>query len=596
MRRQCLFLVISLGIFLALLAMTACAASNPVAEGRASSLPMPLHLSGTDPPPVPFAPSSFLINSTATPPPTPAVDPLYLTFWSYPQNPQIETMGVSIRETLRLNETSLPGLEGEIKGFMAAAEYGGLIFARDMATLTPTVQYLYPQEYLRLPLEEFLRRQYTTDSQDASGNRPGAGAVSGILAPDGHIDKATAVSDEETSIIHAAYLYYWITQDSDWLHKNLAGEQVIERLNSAMTWLFARRYDERYGLIKRGHTTDWGDIKLEAAANPTDLDEGADHWTASLYDQAVTYRALLELAEMNDAAGEWQRGGEWRQRAFALRQQANQYLWQPERGFYRLHLHLTPLVHPFAEEEMVSIANAVAAKAGLADEQQARSIFTVLEEVRQAAGASKAGVSLYPPYPEGTYTHPQMDVGEYQNGGLWDWWAGQQILAEFEVGFSELALTHLTQVAADWVRHPDKVYEWQIVESGQGWGAHHYAGAAGTMGQAIIEGMYGVSLGRGGVILQPRLGENDGAIQVYQPATGLYIIYSYSYDGSEAVFDYRTNYEGVLVIKLLLPQKKAVKGATMDGRSLQCSIEIINEDSSCVLDAPGGHHRLVLAF
>ncbi len=70
-----------------------------------------------------------------------------------------------------------------------------MIFARDTSTLLQTATYFYPAEWLKNPIEEFLRRQYTDQTtSDEDGVAAGTGAISAVIAPDGHIDKATAVS------------------------------------------------------------------------------------------------------------------------------------------------------------------------------------------------------------------------------------------------------------------------------------------------------------------------------------------------------------------------------------------------------------------
>lgn len=78
----------------------------------------------------------------------------------------------------------------------------------------------------------------------------GDGAISGVTAADGHVDKPTAVSDEEAPLIHAVYPYYRIVGGTDWLHKELWGETVIARLSRAPDWLYARRFDDDHQLVK----------------------------------------------------------------------------------------------------------------------------------------------------------------------------------------------------------------------------------------------------------------------------------------------------------------------------------------------------------
>ncbi len=540
------------------------------------------------------------VTSSTNPPPFQPEELEYAqkTTWRFPDDPQIEAMRGNIVHTFQLCELEFVGRDGqEVWGFMPGAEYP-MIFVRDAATMMPTLLYFYPDERLRTPIEEFLRRQYGPETtSDEDGYAAGEGAVSAVVAPDHHVDKATAVSDEETSLIHAAYVYWRAVGGEEWLRQEINGQPVIDRLNAALEWLYAHRYDENYGLIRRAHTTDWGDVKMEQTdGNPTDFDPATDHWTCSIYDQALTYRALLELAEMNQALDYVERAESLRARAADLRQWVNAHLWQPQRGFYRIHLHLTPLRHPFDEDAIISIGNAVAVRCGLADGLQIRSIFGHLEAARRKAGAKKPGLALYPPYPEGTFAQVQMGEGRYQNGGLWDWWGGAQIAAEFENGQAGQALFHLQQVAEDWAAHPTEIYEWQEPTSGFGHGPANYAGAAGRIGEAIIRGFYGLDLERRGVVLGPRLGKHPGYVRVYQPATDRYAAYNYAYLGERVVLDYGTNHPGPLTVKALLPAGSEVERAEIDGQETSYTIERVGEEAYCVLSAPVGIHRAVITF
>jgi hypothetical protein len=517
------------------------------------------------------------------------------TLWYISDYPAIEAMRENIVYTFRHCETEFEGIPGPLYGVLPAQEYG-MIFVRDTSTMMPGLQYFYADVHLRTPIEEFLLRQYGPDTRSIDGDIPGDGAISAVIAPYGHIDKATVVSDEETHLIHAAYLYYRITGGPDWLRKELAGEPIMVRLNRALDWLYTHRFDSVHQLIKRGHTTDWGDIKFEPAINPTDLNPLTDHWACSIYDQALAYRALLELAEMNHVLGDELRARQLQERAEQLRLSTNESFWNPQGGFYLVHLHLTPLKHSFPEEEMISIANALVVYVGLSDSTRNSDIFISLEKARLASAASKPGVSLYPSYPAGFFSHVQMSPGEYQNGGLWDWWGGVQITAEFENGHSSLALAHLRMVAQDWAQHPQQIFEWQIPHTGEGWGAENYASAAATMGEAIVRGLFGVTIEKDVLRLQPRLREHEGRIRVLQPASGFYISYDYRYGPDFLILDYGSNHPGPLEIKLLLPLGKDIERVSIDGCSISHRMETLAEDSYCTLQAPSGVHRTFIAF
>lgn len=517
------------------------------------------------------------------------------TTWHVPDYPLFDAMRGNILHAFQLCETQFEGTEGTVSGLVPAREYG-MIFVRDLSTMMQGASYFYGEEYLRTPVEEFLRRQYTTTTESEDGHVPGAGAISAVIAPDGHFDKATAVSDEEVHLINAAYQYYKMAGGTDWLQKRLDGETILSRLNRALDWLYSHRYDGTHQLIKRGHTTDWGDVKFEPSADPTDLEPSTDHWTCSLYDQALTFRALLELAEMNEALGARARAKDLLQRAEKLRRAANATLWNSQSGFYLLHVHVTPLAHPFPEDQMVSISNAVAVYVGLSDPHQTASALASLERARLAAGAGKPGLSIYLPYPPGFFAHPQMHSGEYQNGGLWDWWGGIQITAEFENGHSTLARTHLRLVAQDWALHPQEVYEWQNPLTGEGWGSSNYCSGAATLGEAIIRGLIGITIDKDGVVLEPRLGKHDGRVRVLQPATGLYASYDYRYEQRFVVLDYGSNHPGPLQFAVLTPRGKTIEKVSIDGQRVSHRMETLLNDGYCAFQGPSGVHRAVISF
>jgi hypothetical protein len=523
------------------------------------------------------------------------------TTWVLPSLPHLSAASGYIPHNFSHGEAVFQ-LEGEvIHGFRPGKEYKEM-YVRDIAWGMETAQYYYPDEYVREPIEAFLRRQYTAETRSLDGDfgvQAGAGAIGGIITARGENNKQTITSDEESSLIHAAYLYYTATRNLDWLRSSIDGLAVIERLNLAADWLYTQRLDPESKLIWRGHTTDWGDVKFEKSTNYTDYDPAQDHTTVSIYDQAMAYLAWSELAEMNSLLGDTSRAEEWRARAGALKDETNARLWQADRGFYRIHLHITPLDHDFDESAMVSISNALAITTGLADREQRQAILSNLERARLAAKADKPGLSLYPYYPNQWpdlfFDYLGMGYGNYQNGGVWDWWGGVQIKTEFVNGFAEQGTAHLLQVANDWAKHPGNIIEWQsTTDPAHHEGSHYYSAAAGTMGSAIIEGFFGIELSRAGLTIQPRLGLNDGFVRVYQPATDLYAAYRYDWDQEVTKMEYGTNAAEPVAIKILELRSQPVLSVTFDGQPAEFTTEELGDDRYVVLWGPSGQHSIEL--
>src|SRR5207302_664903 len=180
-------------------------------------------------------------------------------------------------------------------------------------------------------IEEFLREQYPD------------GSISATIAPDYKVDKATVVSDEETSAIIDATEAFDALPDPAWLTQGLRGQPMIDRLNNAMNWVLNTRRDPDTQLIKRAHTTDWGDIKWEPNTDPSHVRLG-DQLTVSIYDQAIGYAALRGLARLNAAVGREADRVRWEAEAATLQAATNLVLWQDDadHGFYRIPWHLPP--------------------------------------------------------------------------------------------------------------------------------------------------------------------------------------------------------------------------------------------------------------
>src|SRR5260221_5989972 len=127
-----------------------------------------------------------------------------------------------------------------------------------------------------------------------------------------------------------------------------------------------------------------------------------DQWTVSIYDQAIGYAALRGLARLNAAAGRDDGRARWEGVANELRAATNLVLWMddPERGYYRIHVHVAPdqVHHDFNEDDVIAIGNAAAFYYGLAEQDKVPRILAALERARTDAQAPKPGLSLSPAY------------------------------------------------------------------------------------------------------------------------------------------------------------------------------------------------------
>jgi hypothetical protein len=316
-------------------------------------------------------------------------------------------------------------------------------------------------------------------------------------------------------------------------------------------------------------------------------------WVASIYDQAVTFQALRELALMNRSAGQIDRADLFDSRAEHLRHAAIATLWQPNRGFFRTHLHLTPLEHPFDEDSVVSIANAHALYTRLADDVDDGLVITQLEAARIRAGVSKPGLTLSPPYVSGLFGHPNMGAFSYQNGGVWDWWGGMQVTAEFERGYSAQALHHLQLIAEDWHARGGGVWEWQHPITHRDAGSPDYAGAASTAAEAVLAGLFGVDLEADRLWLGPRLGGRDGELRLIHPASGCWARMTHNHEDNVIEIAYDTNLMGEVRLSALVPPGSEAIRVQVDGFQTTADVALVGEDRLVLLRGlSGGQHTI----
>jgi hypothetical protein len=513
--------------------------------------------------------------------------------WHLDGVPELSDMEATIHAVLAEDHAAYTGVDGQtIDGFFPGSTYEYraqpnripfYVYARDTATILPMARFYFGNATLRSVVEELFRLQYPD------------GSVSATVSPDFAVDKATVTSDEETSAILAAVEAYTASPEPRWLTQAVRGQPLIDRLNRAMNWLLTERRDPETRLVKRGHTTDWGDVKWESSDDPTHIQPG-DQWTASIYDQAIAYAALRGLADLNAAAGRPQDSAHWQDEADSLRGATDSVLWQdaPSRGFYRIHVHVTPdvLHHDFDEGAIVAIGNAAAVYYGLAGPDKVPRILAALERAREESGATKPGLTLQPPYVG--WQQGQMDQRVYQNGALWDWWAGRQISGEFWRGYSQLAVDHLAEVAQDWASHPGRVGEWESPWRRRSGVEQAYAGAASVVGQAIVEGLFGVDFRGSEVRLTPRLGERSGGVRVYEPATDLYAAYEYQASDRYVGLQYGSNSPTALSVRLPVTWLDP-SVARLDGNDLLPVVfERSGQDVVAVLTVPSGTHKIDL--
>ena len=403
-----------------------------------------------------------------------------------------------------------------MKGFGAGTTYPQ-IWIRDSATLLPLTRWHYDRAHLASWLEEHLAHQNADGSlndwvaageaarftADAPRAREVFRAAGVVLSA----DRNTTETDQESSAVEAARVVFAATRDVAWLRKPIAGRTVIDRLDAALSFVEARRMSG--GLVTAAFTADWGDVSpVYADQRVIYLDE-ATPVVGGLYASALYARAAGGLAEMHRASGDAARAARWSGAVgggrgppsiagCGSRDGGSTACTFPSR---RRRAGRRPTTRTSSRSAATRSPRCTASPTGRAR----RGCMEVAEKRRREHGLSTIGGVLLPPYPAGFFKHPILrEPYTYQNGGQWDWWAGRFVLAEFERGHAVRAMEHLRALAARAVA-AGGLHEWST-RDGQGRGSPRYAGSAAALGAAVLQGLFGLDLGPGGLALHVRLG------------------------------------------------------------------------------------------
>jgi hypothetical protein len=345
------------------------------------------------------------------------------------------------------------------------------------------------------------------------------------------------------------------------------------------------------------------------------IDEGQEavyaddrtNWTADIYDQSMCYQACISLAKMMESLGRKAKFQYWENKASLIKANANQRLWQPKKGFYKIHTHLNSLKHEFAEEDIFALGgNTEAILSGLADEGQNRRIIKIALERQKSFKVTTISGSLLPPYPQSTFKHHLLDDPfEYQNGAQWDWFGGKLIYAMFNHGFSRLAREKLAQIIAKNVKNRG-FFEWDT-RDGIGKGSDYFLASASSLGKAIFEGYFGLRIGKNSLTIAPRLLKDSGMIHAYLPANDTFIAYSYQSDSKDnrIIMNYNSNFTQMGIIEILCPEpgkdtdwdaRQKFQKVLIDGRDTSFQLIRNNNDVLIVFETDFLNHQAEIYY
>ena len=371
-------------------------------------------------------------------------------------------------------------------GFNAGDGYGE-VWIRDYNTFIELSAEVFPQETLKENLRVFFRLQREDGNiidgfipkEKAKPTQGGYTYIFTELEPNYAGHKNTVETDHETSLVQAVYKYVQKTGDTAFLNEKIGEKTVAERLDWAMDFLMNERWSEEYGLIWGATTADWGDVQHCHAWGVFITEE--TKYCLDIYDNAMMVIALKNLMELVPSSRK-----KWQAICDQVTQNTMQHLWDARNQKFIPHVYLdgSPFPEDFDENEIFYHGGtAIAIEAGLLNQEQIKTSLDKMIANVKASGAGSIGLTMYPPYPAGSFENKGMYPYGYQNGGDWTWFGARMIQQLVHYGFLEEAYEQLLPMTERVVKN-DGFFEWYSVEN-QPEGSGTFRGSAGVLYKAI---------------------------------------------------------------------------------------------------------------
>ena len=244
-------------------------------------------------------------------------------------------------------------------------------------------------------------------------------------------------ADVEYLLVEGATYCYRISGDDAWLAR------ALPRLEKAIDYMTSdpKRWDAAHGLVKRGYTIDTWDFTYEPASVTNRTLTSATPQAIMHGDNSGVYQAMTQLAWLNDRLGRTAKAAAWRTRADALKAAMYQHLWNGRFFFHQLPLNVPPVdAH---ERERLSLSAAYDMNRGLMPVADCRRTIEEFRRRRQTTDCFAEWFTVDPPY---DFTFARHSRGDYVNGGVCLFTAGELAKAALENGYEAYGWDILTRV------------------------------------------------------------------------------------------------------------------------------------------------------
>lgn len=392
-------------------------------------------------------------------------------------------------------------------------------------------------------------------------------------------------ADIEYLMVEGVYLIWQATGDDEYLRRNLP------RLDKGLRYLTSdpKRWEPTYQLVKRPRTIDTWDF-LDRVSSSSDRAIHDDDPMGLMHgDNTGLYMAELLMAKMHRRLGQEAAAAEWETEAAALRERINRHLWNGR--FYKHFVRLDDTDYGVDETWQLSLSNASDINRGTVDFEMARSIINEYRGMREKFGGELDDFrNLEPPYPR----FHERNAGEYVNGAIAPFVAGQLALGAFEFGEEAYGADILFRMGRKMSRDGKVAFLYNYAGQDIGGGPRCWCGA--ELMNAMVVGLAGVrdqgALFRH-VVLSPRwvaAGEPRAHVRLEYAASGAWIEYQFAHEEArkQLTFSLLSEHDRV-DLRLLLPPGTTAIDVTLNGARVEAGSELVAESRYVTLsDLPAG--------
>lgn len=385
-------------------------------------------------------------------------------------------------------------------------------------------------------------------------------------------------ADIEYLMVEGCLQAWRVNGDDEWLRR------ALPRLEKGIDYMTSdpKRWNNAHGLCMRPYTIDTWDFTNDPRSGSNRSVVLSEPMSIMHGDNTGVYQAMNQLAWINERFGQLDKADSWRKRADELKANMFKYLWNGSFFCHQLPLNCKPLDEH--ENERLSLSMAYALNRGILTLEQKRGVVAEYKKRREKTKGFSEWFTIDPAY-EPSF-HGNLP-GQYVNGALSPFTAGELARGAFECGEESYGWDILSRVAKMVKRDDGKLYFLYEPATGEPQGRGPSAWGAAAILAAVDEGLAGVQ----DVDTQYRKIRFAPRWAVTPFAEGRYLT---GYEASHKTVDVRWVFAengfrynlrspaNVIEVHLLVPEGKTIAKLLVDGVKMPFSL--VNVGASRYMD------------